>query len=205
LLHQRSPYLLKPASTHFPTVLQPHWQSNVPLTGQNACGSTGSMKAHVGADEYLARVDYGAVNSVNINDGHARTDALPDAPGEVFAVSAYRGPLTRGAVCATGGHPRIAATCIRFIPPQSPTTSSALWARSPSPRDGPSAALARLIKTSGMSGTLLRVKANGGAAEVDGQTIEDFEARLASNLYKLWNLEGSVRSRGTKGEGSRPH
>ncbi|NBF41818.1 MAG: group II intron reverse transcriptase/maturase, partial [Spirochaetes bacterium] len=32
-----------------------------------------------------------------------------------------------------------------------------------------------------------RVKANGGAAGVDGQTIEAFEARLAPNLYKLWN------------------
>lgn len=32
-----------------------------------------------------------------------------------------------------------------------------------------------------------RVKANGGAAGVDGQTIEDFEARLGPNLYKLWN------------------
>jgi RNA-directed DNA polymerase len=32
-----------------------------------------------------------------------------------------------------------------------------------------------------------RVKANQGAAGVDGQTIQDFEARLAGNLYKLWN------------------
>lgn len=32
-----------------------------------------------------------------------------------------------------------------------------------------------------------RVKANGGAAGVDGETIEDFEARLGPNLYKLWN------------------
>jgi len=31
------------------------------------------------------------------------------------------------------------------------------------------------------------VKANGGAAGVDGQTIEDFEARLGPNLEKLWN------------------
>lgn len=32
-----------------------------------------------------------------------------------------------------------------------------------------------------------RVKANQGAAGVDGQSIRDFEARLADNLYKVWN------------------
>jgi RNA-directed DNA polymerase len=31
------------------------------------------------------------------------------------------------------------------------------------------------------------VKANQGAAGVDGQSISEFEARLADNLYKLWN------------------
>ena len=31
------------------------------------------------------------------------------------------------------------------------------------------------------------VKANQGAAGVDGQSIQDFESRLAGNLYKLWN------------------
>lgn len=31
------------------------------------------------------------------------------------------------------------------------------------------------------------VKANQGAAGVDGQSIEEFEAQLAGNLYKLWN------------------
>jgi len=32
-----------------------------------------------------------------------------------------------------------------------------------------------------------KVKANQGAAGVDGQTIAEFEAGLAGNLYKLWN------------------
>ncbi len=32
-----------------------------------------------------------------------------------------------------------------------------------------------------------RVKANRGAAGVDGQSIKDFEADLSNNLYKLWN------------------
>ena len=32
-----------------------------------------------------------------------------------------------------------------------------------------------------------RVRANQGAAGVDGQSIQDFEDRLGDNLYKLWN------------------
>ena len=32
-----------------------------------------------------------------------------------------------------------------------------------------------------------RVKANQGAAGVDGQSIAAFEANLSGNLYKLWN------------------
>src|SRR3954447_12853447 len=31
------------------------------------------------------------------------------------------------------------------------------------------------------------VKSNKGAAGVDGQTIEQFEADLGGNLYKIWN------------------
>ena len=35
------------------------------------------------------------------------------------------------------------------------------------------------------------VKSNGGAAGVDGQTIEDFEKDLGGNLYKIWNRMSS--------------
>ena len=35
------------------------------------------------------------------------------------------------------------------------------------------------------------VKSNGGAAGVDGQRIEQFEADLKSNLYKIWNRMSS--------------
>jgi RNA-directed DNA polymerase len=31
------------------------------------------------------------------------------------------------------------------------------------------------------------VKANKGAAGVDGQSVEDFEKDLKGNLYKIWN------------------
>ena len=37
----------------------------------------------------------------------------------------------------------------------------------------------------------LRVKANRGAAGVDGESIEQFEADLKGNLYKLWNRMSS--------------
>ena len=36
-----------------------------------------------------------------------------------------------------------------------------------------------------------KVKANQGAAGVDGQSVSDFEADLSNNLYKLWNRMSS--------------
>ena len=36
-----------------------------------------------------------------------------------------------------------------------------------------------------------RVKANGGGAGVDQESIEAFEAKVGDNLYKLWNRMGS--------------
>ena len=36
-----------------------------------------------------------------------------------------------------------------------------------------------------------RVKANKGAAGVDGQSVEQFEQDLRNNLYRLWNRMSS--------------
>jgi len=36
-----------------------------------------------------------------------------------------------------------------------------------------------------------QVKANRGAAGIDGQTIEDFERDLSNNLYRIWNRMSS--------------
>ena len=36
-----------------------------------------------------------------------------------------------------------------------------------------------------------KVKANRGAAGVDGQSIEDFERDLINNLYRIWNRMSS--------------
>ncbi|EEJ7236609.1 group II intron reverse transcriptase/maturase [Salmonella enterica subsp. salamae] len=46
-----------------------------------------------------------------------------------------------------------------------------------------------------------RVKANHGAAGVDGETLGDFESNLKSNLYKLWNRlsSGSYQPPAVKG------
>ena len=49
----------------------------------------------------------------------------------------------------------------------------------------------RLRSEAGGMGCVAEVKANKGAAGVDGQSVEDFEAGLKDNLYKLWNRMSS--------------
>jgi IS5 family transposase len=68
------------------------------------------FKAHVGADADTAIVEELAVTPGNVNDGRAGGRALPDNPGEVYADSAYRGPVFASAVKAKGGDPRVVAT-----------------------------------------------------------------------------------------------
>jgi IS5 family transposase len=68
------------------------------------------FKAHVGADADTALVEQVSITPANVNDGRAGPEALPDAPGEVFADSAYRGDHFRNAVRAKGGTPRVIIT-----------------------------------------------------------------------------------------------
>ena len=69
-------------------------------------------KVHVGADAETALVEQIAVTPGNVHDGNHGESALPPDPGEVYAVSAYRGRRFATAVRARGGTPRIAAVGI---------------------------------------------------------------------------------------------
>lgn len=68
------------------------------------------FKAHVGADADTAIVEELAVTPGNVHDGRAGGGALPDDPREVYADSAYRGPIFAAAVRAKGGVPRVVLT-----------------------------------------------------------------------------------------------
>jgi transposase, IS5 family len=68
------------------------------------------FKAHVGADADTALVEEIAVTPANVNDGRMGGEVLPEAPGEVYADSAYRGSAFADAVQAKGGSARVVAT-----------------------------------------------------------------------------------------------
>jgi len=67
-------------------------------------------KAHVAADADTGLVEVADVTPGNVHDGRAGAEIIPDAPGEVFADSAYRGARFAEAVRARGGRVRVAAT-----------------------------------------------------------------------------------------------
>ena len=67
-------------------------------------------KAHVASDRDSDLVEKVVVTPANVNDGRAGCHVVPDAPGEVFADSAYRGPRFRQAVAGKGGTARVVAT-----------------------------------------------------------------------------------------------
>lgn len=47
------------------------------------------------------------------------------------------------------------------------------------------------IDKQGVYEAYLRVRSNGGAAGVDGTTLDEFETDLKGNLYKIWNRMSS--------------
>ena len=53
----------------------------------------------------------------------------------------------------------------------------------PKPKDKPFAIPKQLVWEA-----YRRVAANKGAPGVDGQALEEFEADLGNNLYKVWNV-----------------
>jgi IS5 family transposase len=69
-------------------------------------------KAHVGADADTAIVERISVTPGNAHDGRSGEGALPDAPGTVFADSAYRGQIFAAAVRIRGGSPQVVQTSI---------------------------------------------------------------------------------------------
>ena len=75
-------------------------------------GAVHGFKAHVGADAETALAAHLSVTPANVHDGREGPAVLPDAPGKVFADSAYRGQHFAAAVRAKGGVPLVAATAM---------------------------------------------------------------------------------------------
>ena len=92
------------------------------------------FKAHVGADTDTATVKELAVTSANIINDRSGRAALPDNPGEVFAVSASRGSHFRDAVRAA---PRVVSRALSQRYVGSRRTRDAPNARRLEPADRP--------------------------------------------------------------------
>ncbi len=73
-------------------------------------------KAHVAADADTALVVEVAVTPGNVHDGRAGAAVIPDAPGRVYADSAYRGSRFAEAVTTRGGTAHVVATSFWSLP-----------------------------------------------------------------------------------------
>ena len=74
----------------------------------------------MGADADSALVERIAVTPGNRHDGRCGDLALPEAPGEVYADSGYRGEVFAAAVRAKGGTPRVVVTSVWCLPDEDP-------------------------------------------------------------------------------------
>ena len=79
-------------------------------SGHRARKAIHGYKAHVAADADTGLVECVDVTPGNIHDGRAGGAVVPDAPGLVYADSAYRGARFAAAVQARGGMARVAPT-----------------------------------------------------------------------------------------------
>lgn len=98
-------------------------------SGHRARKAIHGYKAHVGADADTAIVERIAVTPGNRHDGRCGDLALPEAPGEVYADSGYRGEAFAAAVRAKGGTPRVAVTSLWCLPHEDPAEKLAAWNR----------------------------------------------------------------------------
>lgn len=89
-------------------------------SGHRSRKAVHGYKAHVGADADTALVEKIAVTPGNRHDGRCGELALPEAPGEVYADSGYRGEAFASAVRAKGGTPRVAITAVWCLAHEDP-------------------------------------------------------------------------------------
>jgi transposase, IS5 family len=87
-----------------------HRDEEAAWAGHNRRKAIHGFKAHVAADADTALVEELTVTPGNVNDGRAGAEVLPDAPGDVYADSAYRGTPFAAAVQTKGGYPRVVQT-----------------------------------------------------------------------------------------------
>jgi RNA-directed DNA polymerase len=80
---------------------------------------------------------------------------------------------------------------VKASPSEGATSSRTLAASTSNGRNAAQSAKPFSISKNDVWDAYKRIKANRGAAGIDGQSIAEFEENLAENLYKLWNRMAS--------------